>query len=644
MGTQSITPTPRRLPIPLGIALALLLVLYAQAQTQTQIQTQTPATSVPLLLPSAIAYDAHGNLYIAEAAGHDIRKVDAAGNITTVAGTGAQGFSGDGGPATSAELDSPQGVAIDSSGNIYIADTHNHRIRKISTATGIIATIAGTGIAGYSGDNASAASAQLDLPTAIALDASGNLYIADTANHRIRKIDATTGIITTVAGNGTEGYSGDNGPATAASLDSPTGLAIDASGNIYIADTHNHRIRKITAATGIISTVAGTGTPGYSGDNAAAATAKLALPHGLAIDAAGNLYIADTRNQRVRKIAAATGQITTIAGQGIQTFSGDNAAAATASLDTPRAITASPTGLITLADTANQRIRRLDSANPAIIHTVAGLGSGQAARLATISIATSAAVAATGQPVTLTATVASTAGKPTGTITLLDGPIALDTIQVPATGQVAFTTAALTAGSHTFTAVYSGDTNFTAATSVPATIGIGVPAVSDFALSAGAATSRTIAPGNSASFTFTVQWQGTPLSSPITLSATGLPPLAKASFNPAYLPPGASTDTFTLTVTTAGTTASRRVASPFAFALLLLPIGLTLRRARKPPMIFIALIITATTGCGDRINTAGLDTNRATPYTITVTGTATTPTGTIVAHTATVTLIIQKPN
>jgi len=730
MGPLSTMPILRLSRASTGVAFVLLFALCARAQT--------PATSVPLLLPSAIAYDAQGNLYIAEAAKHDVRKVDGAGNITTIAGTGTQGFSGDGGPASAAELDSPQGLAVDAPGNVYIADTHNQRVRMVSAASGVMTTVAGAGIAGYSGDGGPAVSARLDLPTAIALDASGNLYVADTANHRIRRIAVATGIITTIAGNGIEGYSGDDGPATAASLDSPSGLAVDAAGNLYIADTHNQRIRKIAAASGLITTVAGSGAFGYSGDNAAATGAKLALPHGLTLDAAGNVYLVDTRNHRIRRIDAATGQITTIAGTGTQDFSGDNAAAAAASLDSPRAVATTPTGLVTLSDTANQRVRQLSSANPAIIHTIAGLGTaqtvdaltlsapaamtygagqiavslasgtaatgsvtfvdtfngvtstlgtaplgGNAATLsaaaldagthsitasyagdathapqtavftlfitkaaATIAVSISAANVVTGRPVTITATLAASTGKPSGTITLLDGATPLDTIQVPATGQVAFTTAALGAGSHTFTAVYSGDGNFTSATSAPATIGIGSPVVGDFAIAANGTASQTVAPGNSASFSFAVEWQGTPLASPIMLSAAGLPPLAKASFSPAYLPPGASNSTFTLTVSTAGTTASRRTTSPFALALLLLPIGFTLRGRRKLTTIFAAIFLTAMltlgTGCGDRINTAGLGSSSATPYIITVTGTATTPSGTTVAHSATVTLVVQK--
>ena len=375
MGTQSNTHPPRPTHAPLRIAL-LLLLSFASSLTATAQTASVSALTVPLILPSAIVFDTAGNLYIAETGNHVIRKVDLTGNITTIAGTGTQGFSGDAGPATSATLDSPQGLALDTKNNLYIADTHNHRIRKLNLTTGIITTIAGTTTPGFSGDTALATAAQLNLPTALALDPANNLYLADTGNHRIRKITATTGIITTIAGTGTQGFSGDRGSATSAAIDSPTGLALDTDNNLYLADTHNHRIRKIAATTGIITTIAGTGTQGFSGDTTASTTATLALPHGITIDPAGNLYLADTHNHRIRRIDATTGIITTVAGDGTQAFAGDGGPAIAASLDTPRAAAVSPSTLLTLADTGNQRIRQLDAAPaPATtIHTIAGLG------------------------------------------------------------------------------------------------------------------------------------------------------------------------------------------------------------------------------------------------------------------------------
>ncbi|MEO6982935.1 MAG: Ig-like domain repeat protein, partial [Edaphobacter sp.] len=462
MGKQSTTPSSYCASAPLRIALILLLAL---GSLRTVAQTTTSATTVPLLLPSAIVFDAAGNLYIAETANHAIRKVDTARNITIIAGDATQGFSGDNGPATAAQLDSPQGLALDTHQNLYIADTHNQRIRKLSLTTGLITTIAGTGTAGFAGDNAPALSARLNLPTALALDANRNLYLADTENHRIRRIDAVTGQITTIAGNGTQGFSGDNGPATAASIDSPTGLAVDAAGDVFLADTHNQRIRRIDATTGVITTIAGDGTPAFAGDNAAATSAHLALPHGLTIDSTGNLFLADTQNHRIRRIDATTGVITTIAGDGTQAFAGDHGPAIAASLDSPRAVIANPVAPITLADTGNQRIRQLDSrdsSGDAGIHTIAGPG---ALLSDTLSLAAPSNLPyGTGQ---ITASLVSST-EATGPITFLDLSSGISTTLGTATldtNTATFSTSSLSAGVHSITATYSGDATHSSAQS-----------------------------------------------------------------------------------------------------------------------------------------------------------------------------------
>jgi hypothetical protein len=254
--------------------------------------------------------------------------------IDTVAGNGSWGYSGDGGPATEAMLSYPRGVAVDASGNIYIADLYNHRIRKVDTS-GIITTVAGNGDEGYSGDGGPATEAMLDFPFGVAVDASGNIYIGDTHNYRIRKVD-TSGIITTVAGNGAWGYSGDGGPATEAMLDFPCDVAVDASGNLYIGDVYNQRIRKVDTS-GIINTVAGNGSWGYSGDGGPATEAQLHGPFGVTVDASGNLYIADYDNQRIRKVDT-SGIITTVAGNGSRGYSGDGGPATDAMLNHPRDI------------------------------------------------------------------------------------------------------------------------------------------------------------------------------------------------------------------------------------------------------------------------------------------------------------------
>src|SRR6185312_2277000 len=255
--------------------------------------------------------------------------------ITTIAGIGSWGYGGDNGPATSATLFLPTAAAVDSSGNVYIVDYYNNRIRKVTASTGIITTIAGNGAAGYSGDNGPATSAELNYPAGIALDNAGNIYVVDTQNVRIRKITAATGIITTVAGNGTLGSGGDNGPATSASMAYPDGVAIDNSGNIYIADTDNGMIRKVTASTGVITTIAGTGYVGSSGDNGPATSATLNYPNAVALDGSGNVYIADSANNKIRRITGSTGIITTAAGSGTAGYTGDNGLATSATLNDP---------------------------------------------------------------------------------------------------------------------------------------------------------------------------------------------------------------------------------------------------------------------------------------------------------------------
>jgi hypothetical protein len=229
-----------------------------------------------------------------------------------VAGDGTSGYGGDNGPATDAQLQGPIRVALDKAGNLYIADAGNNRIRKVIVATGLITTVAGSGATGignggFSGDGGPAIDALLDYPIGVAVDQMGNLYIADSNNHRIRKVIATTGVITTVAGSGpvgagNGGFSGDGGPATGARLDFPAGVVVGGLGDLYIADQGNHRVRKVVAATGVITTVAGTGVAGYGGDGGPAASAQLRLPTDVAFDLAGNLYVADQDNHRIRQV------------------------------------------------------------------------------------------------------------------------------------------------------------------------------------------------------------------------------------------------------------------------------------------------------------------------------------------------------
>jgi sugar lactone lactonase YvrE len=297
------------------------------------------ATAATLSAPGGVALDASGNIYIADYTNNEIRKVTiSTGKISTIVDTGGHaGYCCDGGAATSGEVKTPQGVAVDSSGNIYIADTGNHVIRKVTISTGKISTIAGTGSANFGGDGglATAGSVTFNTPSGVAVDGSGNFYIADTLNNRIRKVTISTGFISTVVGTGSSGSTGDGAAATSAKLNGPQGVAVDGSGNIYIADTGNNKIRKVTISTGFISTIAGTGTAGSTGDGAAATSAKLSAPKGVGLDTSGNIYVADTSNNKIREITIATGFISTVAGNGTAGSTGDGAAATSAEVNAP---------------------------------------------------------------------------------------------------------------------------------------------------------------------------------------------------------------------------------------------------------------------------------------------------------------------
>ena len=315
------------------------------------------ATATRLYGPSGVALDGAGNLYIADWSNHRIRKVDAAGVITTVAGDGTHGSGGDGGAATAAQLRGPADVALDGAGNLYIADTSNNRIRKVDAA-GVITTVAGDGTCCYGGDGGPAVAARLQRPSGVVLDGAGNLYIADTWNRRIRKVDAA-GVITTVAGDGTEGYGGDGGPATEAQLYFPSRVALDGAGNLYFSDQGNERIRKVDAA-GVITTVAGNGTRGSGGDGGAATAAQLNSPVGVALDGAGNLYIADWGNNRIRKVDY-SGNISTVAGTGARNFGGDGGLPTEAHLNWPTDVAVDGAGNLYIADGGNNRIRRVSA-------------------------------------------------------------------------------------------------------------------------------------------------------------------------------------------------------------------------------------------------------------------------------------------
>ena len=313
-----------------------------------------PAADAQFNLPTGVAIDSAGNIYIADTVNHRVRKINSSnGNIVPFAGDGTAGYLGDQAQAASAELFSPSGVAVDGSGNVFIADTSNHVIRKVA-ASGVISTIAGNNNAGpgYEGDGGQANVAKLNSPTGVALDSSGNLYIADTANNAIRRV-GTDMVINTIVGTG----------GTSGSLNGPTSIVIDASGALLIADSGNNRVLKF--AGGKLTTIAGTLIPGYSNDGNNATLAELNNPKGVAADAAGNIYIADTTNGRIRKVTP-DGIITTIAGNGRIGYRGDNGPAASAMLSFPYAIALGANGNVYITDSNNHALRLLQPVFPVI--------------------------------------------------------------------------------------------------------------------------------------------------------------------------------------------------------------------------------------------------------------------------------------
>jgi uncharacterized repeat protein (TIGR01451 family) len=329
-----------------------------------------PALTQNIDAPQSVVADGQGGFYFASTASaqnlNGVYHVDVNGILTLTAGKGPAGFSGDGGPATAAQLNSPTGLALDSNGNLFIADKFNQRIRKVAP-TGIITTVAGNGLFGFSGDGALATSARLGSPTDVAVDASGNLLIADNSNNRVRKV-AVTGLISTIAGTGAAGFSGDGGAAIIAQLRFPSSIDLDASGDLFIEDSGNFRIRKVTP-NGTITTVAGNGTSGFNGDNGPATTAQITAGN-IAVDSGGNLFIATSA--RIRKVTP-NGTITTIAGTGGAGFSGDGGAAISAQISSPASLGTDSSGILLIADTTNHRIRRIDSNG--LISTLAGNGA-----------------------------------------------------------------------------------------------------------------------------------------------------------------------------------------------------------------------------------------------------------------------------
>jgi hypothetical protein len=319
----------------------------------------------------SVAADGSGDVYVSASSCRKVLKIDAAGIITTYAGTGIGGSTGDGGPATNATLGIPSSLAVDNYGNLFICDYENSVIRKVD-ASGTISTVAGDAAViggGYSGDGGLASAALLQMPKGIALDAAGNLYVADAGNNVIRKI-STAGIINRVAGNGMWSYSGDGGSALAAGIPSPEGLAVDGKGNIFVSDMVNQRVRKINAS-GVISVFAGNGTGGYSGDAGPATAAAVKYPRGIAADRYGNVYIADVNNNAIRLVDT-NNVITTYAGDGIVGHSGDGGPAYLAQINAPYDIAIDPGGIKYVAELNGAYVRRVDTCLAPMVTQILG--------------------------------------------------------------------------------------------------------------------------------------------------------------------------------------------------------------------------------------------------------------------------------
>ena len=341
------------------------------------------ATDAQFNFPYATAVGPNGTLYVADAFNRRIRAIAANGTVSTVSGNGNLGIAGDGGPATSAQMGSAYGIAVDSAGNFYFSDPLNSIIRKV-TASGTISRFAGTGARSFGGDGGDAVAAQINLPTGLAADSAGNVYFADTLNHRIRRV-GTDGKINTVAGNGVPSFRGDGGPATDASLNRPEAVAVDSAGNLYIADTYNHRIRKV-AVDGTITTIAGNGNNAYGGDGLQGPLASLNYPKGVAVSASGEVFVADTFNFRIRMVTE-DGRIWTIAGNIlVGDYTPEDLDATAAIFRFPAGVHAGPGGVVYVSDTDNSRIKKLMPApGPPVIFSggvISSAGFGGSPRVA----------------------------------------------------------------------------------------------------------------------------------------------------------------------------------------------------------------------------------------------------------------------
>ena len=320
-----------------------------------------PAARALLNGPFDVGFDAYGNLYFSDTFNHCIRRVDArTGVITTCAGCGEAGYAGDGGPAGHARFNEPYGIAVDKAGNIYVADRHNHCVRRIDGNSGIVTSFAGNGSSGFGGDDGPASRAGMVEPNGLALDpAQTRLFISDVADHRVRVVDLASGVIWTFAGTGEPEHSGDGGPATAAGIYGARAVKVAADGTVYILERQGSTLRAVDPQSGNITTIAGTGGRGYGGDDGPAAAAVFDAPKELAIDREGNLLIVDTENHAIRRVDLRTRTVATIAGSGRQGGDGDGGPARAAALDRPHGAAVAVDGSIYIGDTNNHRIRKL---------------------------------------------------------------------------------------------------------------------------------------------------------------------------------------------------------------------------------------------------------------------------------------------
>ena len=435
-----------------GVAMLVAMVVMLPVLIASCADAQGTAQPVAMpLLPSSVAFDSAGNFYFADTNRHVVYESSLAGVLSVVAGDGVQGFAGDGGVATGAELSAPQGVAVGPDGTLYIADTGNQRVRAVSG--GIMKTFAGNGSAGFAGDGGAAISAEFRWPNALAIDTNGALLVCDAGNERVRKISA--GLIQTIAGNGVQGFAGDGGSAAAAELNTPMGLAVGTDGRIFVADSRNERIRVI-ATNGVISSFAGNGIAGYAGDGGPAVSAELALPRGLIATSAGTVIFADSNNQRMRLVDS-SGTITTIAGSGVQGMAQDGVAAGIVAMNSPRGVTVSEFGSLVYADALSHLVR--ESAANGNVYALAGLAP---ARTTVLTLSESSS----GGQITGVATVTGTATTPLGVVELLDGTSVIAEATLQGT-TATFAPQMLSPGTHSLSAKYLGDgVNPAAASSV----------------------------------------------------------------------------------------------------------------------------------------------------------------------------------